>query len=149
MLRFISFKSKQFIFLISLYSKSIKTKRYLSQLQTKVNTNNDCVEYSIHHKIHREEKELNRILPASIKSDGAQFWYKNGKRHRNERDEKGRVLPSIVWNSGGQAWYKNGKEHRDDRDENGKILPSTEFSWGTRSWCENGILLEHREMVPT
>jgi len=78
MLRFFPFKSKQFTALLV----STKYKRYISLLQTVQKDN--C--YKIHHKIHREEKELNRILPAIIFCYG-KYWYKNGKIHRDEKDE--------------------------------------------------------------
>jgi len=139
MLSFIRYKSKEFIFLISLYSGPSKSKRYLSQLQTKVIHN----DYTIHGKRHREEKELNRILPAYIKSDEVQYWYKNGNCHRDDLDDNGRVLPVIIWNDGTQIWGKNGKLHRDDRDENGRVLPAIIWSNGGQEWYKNGKM--HRD----
>jgi len=81
MLTFIPFKSKQFIFLISLYCKS---KRYLSQLQTIVEKDKYLTKYIIHGKYHRDERDENgRVLPVSIWSDGSQLWYINGKYSYN------------------------------------------------------------------
>jgi len=142
MLTFITFKSKEFISLISLCPEKSKSKRCLSQLQTKVNRNNHYSEYSIHERTHREEKELNRILPAVVDSNGNQDWYKNGKCHRDDLDENGRVLPAIIWrngeSNGSQFWYKNGKYHRDDRDENGRVLPAIVESNGSQYWYNDG-----------
>ena len=89
MLSFIPFKSKEFIFLISLYSVKCKSKRYLSQLQTKVFTKKDNYteysKYTLNEKIHREDRDENgRVLPAitwSDGSDGTQEWVKNNKCH--------------------------------------------------------------------
>jgi len=83
-------------------------------------------------------------LPAIIFGNGDQYWYKNGKYHRDDLDEKGRVLPAvicknglrhrdengktlpaIIYSDGNRHWYKNGKRRRDDRDENGKLLPAS------------------------
>jgi len=111
MLRFFPFKSKQFTALLV----STKYKRYISLLQTVQKDN--C--YKIHHKIHREEKELNRILPAIIFWYG-KYWYKNGKIHRDEKDENGRVLPAIIYNYGTQSCYKNGKLYSKTIKQNNK-----------------------------
>ena len=124
MLSFLPFKSKQFIFLISLYSN--KSKRHLSLSQTKVIRKNNYIEYTIHERTHRE------VLPAIIWSNGNQFWYKNGKCHRNDRDENGKTLPAIIWSNGTQQWFRNGQCHRDDLDENGRLLPAAIYSIGTR-----------------
>jgi len=113
MLRFVSFKNKQFIFLISLYSEPIKTKRYLSQLQTKIVRKNNYIGYFLHSEIHREEKELNRVLPAIINDEGDQYWCKNDKFHRDEKDENGQDLPAIIYIDGRKEWYKNGKYYKD------------------------------------
>jgi hypothetical protein len=39
--------------------------------------------------------------------DGTQFWYKDGKRHREDG-------PAIIWPDGYQSWWKDGKLHRED-----------------------------------
>jgi len=125
MLRFTCYKSREFIFLVSIYSEPIKTKRCLSQLQTKIyEINDEYIEYSIHERIHREEKELNRILPAVVYTGESQYWYKNDKCHRNDRDENGKTLPAAIYSDGTQIWFKNGEKHRDDRDEKGRVLPA-------------------------
>jgi len=148
MLSFIRYKSKEFIFLISLYSGPSKSKRYLSQLQTKVFICNNLVEYNIHEKRHREEKDNGRVLPARIYRNGDQYWYKNGKWHRNDRDENGRVLPAIIYNNECQFWCKNGKVHRDDLGENGKILPAIIKSNGSQEYWINGTQ-RHRIVAVT
>ena len=134
MLSFILFKSKEFTSLISLCSEKSKSKRYISQVQTKVIRNNNYIEYSLHERMHREEKELNRVLPAIIYSTGTQLWYKNGRCHRDERDENGRVLPAYINSNGDLYWYRNGKQHRDDLAENGKVLPAIVCSDGFLEW---------------
>lgn len=65
-------------------------------------------------------------------SDGSQFWYRNGRLHR----ENG---PAIQWSDGTKMWYQNGKHHR----ENG---PAIEFADGTKEWKLNGE--RHREDGP-
>jgi len=144
MLSFTRYKSREFISILSLCSESIKLKRYLSELQTKVIKNDDYVEYSIHERIHREEKELNRVLPAIIYRNGDQYWYKNGKCHRDDLDENGRVLPAFIGN-GDKHWYKNGRIHRDDLDENGSVLPASIWNNGMQFWFKNGLTYINRE----
>jgi len=155
-IEFLLFKSKEFI---SLYSDS-KLKRYLSQLQTTINTDNDYIEYSIHGKRHREEKELNCILPAIVYKESSwtknkkptRKWYKNGLLHRDDRErgdssnqdgrENGKVLPAIIYTTEDKEWYKNGKRHRDDLDEKGRVLPANIWN-NQKSWYKNGK--QHRD----
>jgi len=138
MLSFLSFKSKEFISLISLYSVQSKSKRCLSQLQTTINKSDIYIEYIVHQRLHREERELNRILPAIITDDGrSRYWYKNGRYYR-DRDENGRLLPAVIWNDGTQEWWKNGQIHRDDTDDNGRVLPAVIYWDGSQYWCING-----------
>jgi antitoxin component YwqK of YwqJK toxin-antitoxin module len=80
-------------------------------------------------KCHREND-----LPAIIYQtyqDEDQYWFKNGKLHR-EHD-----LPAVIHQDGHQSWYKNGKIHRDND------LPAEISSNGTQRWYKNGIL--HRD----
>jgi len=90
--------------------------------------------------VHREEKELNRVLPAIILNEQIQIqiWRKNGLIHRDERDENGRVLPAVIGSDGRKEWWMRGKRHRDDLDENGKILPAYIYSNGDQYWYKNG-----------
>lgn len=38
-----------------------------------------------------------------------EFWYRDGKLHRDEFDLKtGRTLPTIIWSNGIKFWYTNG-----------------------------------------
>lgn len=38
-----------------------------------------------------------------------EFWYRDGKLHRDEFDLKtGRILPTIIWSNGIKFWYTNG-----------------------------------------
>jgi len=142
MLSFLTFKDKEFISLISLYSEKSKTRRHFSRIQTVMSKGNNYTVYNLHGKIHREQKELNCVLPAVIVSNGRQEWYKNDKCHRDEKDENGRVLPAIIYNNGSQYWqywYRNGKTHRDERDENGRVLPAVISNNGFQEWYVNGI----------
>lgn len=41
--------------------------------------------------------------PAIICSNGAQFWYQDGKPHRDND------LPAVIWSDGDQFWYQNGE----------------------------------------
>jgi hypothetical protein len=52
--------------------------------------------------------------------DGDKFWYKDGRRHR----ENG---PAIEYTDGTKVWYKNGWWHREDG-------PAKELPDGTKRW---------------
>jgi hypothetical protein len=66
-------------------------------------------------------------LPAVISSTGSQYWYKNGKRHR-END-----LPAVISSTRSQFWYKNGLQHREND------LPAIILYNGTQLWFKNGV----------
>lgn len=85
-------------------------------------------EHRTNGKLHSEND-----LPAEIWSDGAQVWYRHGKRHRDGD------LPALVGSSmGAQAWYQNGKLHRDgDR-------PAIVHSDGLLEWWRDGIRLQQK-----
>jgi hypothetical protein len=53
-------------------------------------------------KLHRDGD-----LPAEIRSDGDRFWWKEGRRHRDGD------LPAVICSNGNQLWFKEGKLHRD------------------------------------
>ena len=72
-------------------------------------------------KLHREND-----LPAYIGLDGSRQWYLNGKRHR-END-----LPAYIGLNGTQWWCLNGKLHREND------LPAYINSGGTHAWYLNG-----------
>ena len=73
---------------------------------------------------HRENN-----LPATIDEYGSQFWYKNGLRHRKDD------LPAVIYENGTKYWFINGLEHRDGD------LPAVIHSTGICEWWKNGILL--------
>jgi len=73
-------------------------------------------------KRHREED-----LPAVIHADGSKYWYKNGQFHR-DGDE-----PAIIYVDGSKYWYKNGQYHRDG-DE-----PAIIYVNGIKFWFKNGL----------
>jgi hypothetical protein len=60
-------------------------------------------------------------------SDGDQFWYKNGKRHRDGD------LPAVIWANGNQYWYKDGKLHRDGD------LPAVIHAKRSQYWYKDGV----------
>jgi hypothetical protein len=43
--------------------------------------------------------------------DGSQFWYKDGKHHREDG-------PAIIYSDGRQYWYLNGKEYSEEKWKN-------------------------------
>jgi antitoxin component YwqK of YwqJK toxin-antitoxin module len=55
---------------------------------------------------------------------GNQFWYQNGKPHREDS-------PAIIWANGDQHWYKNGELHREDG-------PAVIREDGSEEWYKNG-----------
>ena len=38
-------------------------------------------------------------------NDGTKFWFKNGKKHRDNN------LPALIWYNGDVVFYKNGKQY--------------------------------------
>ena len=64
--------------------------------------------------------------PAETKH-GAQWWYKNGKVHRDGD------LPAIIWTDGTKEWCKNGRPHRNND------LPALIQDDGTQVWCKKGL----------
>jgi len=70
----------------------------------------------------KEENHIKEI----ITFEGAQYWFKYGKRHRDND------LPAIIYDNGTQEWYKNGKLHRDND------LPAVIETDGSKLWYKNG-----------
>ena len=64
--------------------------------------------------------------------DGNQYWYLNGKLHREDG-------PAVIWANGNKFWFLNGKCHREDG-------PAYISSDGTQAWWVNGEY--HREDGP-
>ena len=77
-------------------------------------------------KYHRDND-----LPAIILINGCQYWYKNGLQHRDND------LPAVIEANGDLYWYINGKCHRDND------LPAVIYTDGTKKWFKNG--LRHRD----
>jgi hypothetical protein len=65
-----------------------------------------------------------------INQDGDQYWYRNGKRHR-DGDQ-----PAMICSNGSQHWYRNGKRHRDGD------LPAVTYTDGKQQWYQNGEQLD-------
>jgi hypothetical protein len=70
-------------------------------------------------------------LPAVIDSGGDQFWYKEGKLHRDGD------LPALIELDGDQEWWKEGQIHRDGD------LPARIYADGTKGWYKEGQI--HRD----
>ena len=86
--------------------------------------------------------------PAIIRADGTQFWWQNGKIHREDG-------PAVIYPDGTQEWWQDGDRHRIDGPaiidadgtqfwwQNGKIHrvdgPAIIRSNGTQEWYQNGI----------
>jgi hypothetical protein len=71
--------------------------------------------------------------PAAERSDGAKFWYLNGKFHREDG-------PAIEHPDGTKYWYLNGKRHREDG-------PAVEHSDGTKHWYLNEKRLTEQDFL--
>ena len=65
-------------------------------------------------------------LPAEI-SVGNQYWFKNGKLYRDND------LPTAIHLNGDRFWHKNNNLHRDND------LPAVILSNGTQYWFKNGV----------
>jgi hypothetical protein len=57
-------------------------------------------------------------------SYGHQFWYKDGKYHREDG-------PAIILSYERQYWYKDGNLHREDG-------PAVIYSNGSKAWYKDG-----------
>ena len=66
-----------------------------------------------------------------VDDTGNQFWYLNGKYHREDG-------PAVVYANGYQAWYLNGQLHREDG-------PAIVYANGDQFWYLNGIKLTKQE----
>jgi len=72
-------------------------------------------------KIHRDGDQ-----PAIICANGSQEWCKEGKCHRD--GDK----PARIWANGHQWWYKEGKVHREGDQ------PAIIYANGYREWWKEG-----------
>jgi len=72
-------------------------------------------------KIHRDND-----LPAIIYYDGTQEWFQNGELNRDND------LPALIYSYGTKVWYKNGQRHRDND------MPAVIHYDGTQIWYNNG-----------
>jgi predicted lipoprotein with Yx(FWY)xxD motif len=79
---------------------------------------------SNHHMPVKKPLHNDGDLPAIIKSNGTQEWYKHGRRHRDGD------LPAIIKSNGSQEWYKYGEKHRDGDK------PAVVRADGTQEWYE-------------
>jgi len=69
---------------------------------------------------------------AIINTYDSQYWYKEGKYHR-EGDQ-----PAIIFSNGDQVWYKEGKRHRDGDQ------PAIIFLDGYQSWWKEGNFIRYK-----
>ena len=88
-------------------------------------------------------------LPNLIKSNGDQYWFVNGVKHRHPVvDNHGKIIscePAVIYSNGSKCWYKYGKRHRDNDfpaviQSNGhqdalKSAPGFSLDW-VEKWCE-------------
>jgi hypothetical protein len=72
-------------------------------------------------KLHRDGD-----LPAVISENGDQIWCKEGKRHRDCD------LPAVINGDRDRFWYKEGEKHRDGD------LPAVIYARGAQFWYNNG-----------
>jgi hypothetical protein len=77
--------------------------------------------YNEDDQLHRENDK-----PALVYKNGNQFWFKNGKRHR----ENG---PAVIYHNGSQYWYLKGRRHRDGD------LPAVIYTDGREEYWVNGV----------
>jgi hypothetical protein len=66
-----------------------------------------------------------------VYTNGAKFWYLNGKLHREDG-------PAVEYSNGDKSWYLNDKLHREDG-------PAVEHSNGNKWWYLNGKDLKEAE----
>ena len=71
-------------------------------------------------------RAVERFNEKKVDLYGTQWWYLNGKRHR-END-----LPAIIRPDGTKYWCLNGKLHREND------LPAIIYPDGTQEWWLNG-----------
>lgn len=66
----------------------------------KIKTQDTITYYNSQMQLHRDNDK-----PAVIWSYGHQYWYKDGKLHRNNG-------PAVIYASGDKECYKDGKLHK-------------------------------------
>ena len=71
--------------------------------------------------------QLKNNVSVTFWFDGAQFWYKNDKCHRDND------LPAIIQANGSKYWYKNNKVHRDND------MPAIIYADGFQEWRKEGV----------
>jgi len=140
-LRFIPFKSKEFISLNSL--GELKVKKAKKEIKIGLLQTKECVfidrrgwsekEFKINDNLHSIGDKPAYVRESDVKA----IWYKNGKIHRDEKN-RGITMPAVI----DQVylcckWYKNGKLHRIDK-YNGLTLPAIIYETGTQEWYRNG-----------
>jgi len=111
------------------YGKSVP------EIETNVSQNvevDDENDYQLEHgnKIWRNKKDQihrDNDLPAIIRANGTQLWYKKGKWHRD--NDK----PAVIHADGTQEWYKKGQLHRDND------LPAIICANGDQEWYKEGV----------
>jgi hypothetical protein len=113
--------------------------------------------------IHNDNTYLNGLmhsfndLPAKIDNDGDQYWYCNGKLHRDNKPavicaggnqywyqhdklHRNNDLPAVICANGDQYWYQHDKRHRDND------LPAIICANGYQAWYQHYKL--HRDNGP-
>ena len=81
----------------------------------------------------RADAKAKELKNGLVQGDnGNQYWYKDGKYHRDDG-------PAVVMPGDGEYWYKDGKQHRDG-------APAVLRETGDKIWMINGRV--HREDGP-
>lgn len=55
-------------------------------------------------------------IPAIKYKDGTEYWFKNGKHHREDD------LPAIILPNGNKYWYKDGEPYRENNLQTEEII---------------------------
>jgi len=71
-------------------------------------------------------KTYKSICKTSV--DGNKYWYRDGKRHREDG-------PALELANGNKYWYRDGKPHREDG-------PAIEGANGEKCWFYRGTEIE-------
>jgi len=115
--KFLAFKTKGFISILSINISKRTLQRKSSIIQTYIFKGFYTMHF-IHNLLHREEKDCNNLILPAIVSDDLQrhkTWYKNGKIHRDkiivyENSTNFIIydLPAYIYRNTVE-WYRHGK----------------------------------------
>ena len=72
-----------------------------------------------------------KTYKVDVYENGGEFWYLDGKLHREDG-------PAVKWTCGSKFWYINDELHREDG-------PAIEYADGAKSWHINGKKLSKKQ----